>query len=145
MLTLWQLWQPLLDKTYLGLYLLRICISPLRRRRRNSKFTRSWSDQVRWILWFYFSMKVFCLLRREKQKRFGGKLLVFGCSRSKGCTNTHSLDHTYFVFILRQGSHFYKSCIRGYVEVIYEACRYHIEPLLKGIGGWVCRKRQKSV
>jgi len=102
MLIPWQLWQPFLDKTYLGLYLLRICISSPRRRKRKSKFTRSWSDLVGWILWFYFSKKLFCLMRRERQKRYGGKLLVFGCPRSKGCTNVPSLDHSYFVFILRQ-------------------------------------------
>ena len=68
MLIPWQLWQPLLDNTYLRLYLLRICISPPRRRRRKSKFTRLWPDLVGWILWFYFSKKVFCLMRRESRQ-----------------------------------------------------------------------------
>ena len=30
--------------------------------------------------------------------------------------------------------------MRGYVEVIQGASRYHIEPLLKGIGSRVCKK-----
>ena len=69
MLILWQLWQPLLVKTYLGLYLLRIYISPPRRRRRRSKFTRLRLNLVEWTHWFYFSRKVFCLMRREKRTR----------------------------------------------------------------------------
>ena len=49
MLILKQLWQPLLDKIYLGSYLLRICIDLLRRKMRKSKFTRLRLDLVRWI------------------------------------------------------------------------------------------------
>ena len=45
----WQLWQPLLDKIYLGSNLLRIYIGPLRRRRRKSNFTKSRSNLVGWI------------------------------------------------------------------------------------------------
>ena len=140
-----QLWQPLLDKTYLGLYFLRICISPLKRRRRRSKFTRSWSDLVEWTRLFYFLRKVYCLMRRERQKRYRGKLLVSSCLGSKSCTNVLSLDRTYFMFILRQWSHFQKSCVREYVEVIQGIGRYHIEPLLKSIGGKICKKRHKSM
>ena len=42
----------------LGLYLSRIYISPLKRRRRKSQCTRSRSGLVGWILLFYFSRKV---------------------------------------------------------------------------------------
>ena len=81
----------------------------------------------------------------EAKKKYGGKLIVFGCPRSKSCTNALSLDHTCFVFISRQWSHFWKSCTGGYMEVIRGADRYHIELLSKGINGLLCKKKCKSM
>ena len=57
-------------------------------------------------------------LEKGKAEKYRGKPLTFGCPRSKSCTNVPSLDHTCFVFTLRQWSHFWKNCTRGYVEVI---------------------------
>ena len=68
MLILWLLWQPLLDKACLDLYSLKICISLPRRRRRRSKFTKSWSSLAGWILWSCFLRKVLYLKRRESRQ-----------------------------------------------------------------------------
>ena len=141
MLILWLLWQPLLDKACLDLYSLKICISLPRRRRRRSKFTRSRSGLVGWIFWSCFSRKVLCLMGRERQIRYGGKLLVSSCLRSKSCINVHFLDHTCSVSILKQWSHFWRSCMREFVEVIHETVHYPIGPLPRGIGDQVCRKK----
>ena len=74
-------------------------------------------------------------MKGDEQIKYGGKLLVFGCPRSKSCTSVLSLDHACFVSILRQWSHCWKSYTREFVEVIQVAGGYHIEPLLRSIGG----------
>ena len=43
--------------------------------------------------------------RRERQIKYEGKLLVFGCPRNKSCTNVRFLDSTSYVSILKQWSH----------------------------------------
>ena len=141
MLILWLLWQHLLDKTYLKLYSLRICISLSKRTQRRSKFTRSWSSLAEWIIWSCFSRKVFCLMRRERQIRYGGKLLISGCLRSKSCTNVHFLDHTCSVSILKQYKELHKGICGSHIGVGH----YPIGPLPRGIGGQVCRKKHRSM
>ena len=37
------------------------------------------------------------------------------------------------------------SCMKEFVEVIQGAGRYPIEPLLKGIGGQICREKHRSM
>ena len=145
MLILWLLWQPPLDKAYLELYLLKICISLPRRRRRRSKFTRSWSVLAGWILWSCFSRKVLCLMREERHIRYKGKLIVSSCLRSKSCTNVPFLDYTCSMSILKQWSHFWKSCMKGFVEVIQGAGHYPTGLSPKGIDGQICRKKHRSM
>ena len=145
MLILWLLWQPLLDKACLKLYLLKIFISLPRRRRRRSKFTRSWSGLARWIIWSCFSRKVLYLMRRERQTRYGGKLIVSSCLMSKSCTNIPFQDYICSVSIPKQWCHFWRSCMRGSVEVIQGAGHYPIRPLPRGIGGQVCKKKHRSM
>ena len=82
---------------------------------------------------------------KGKAEKNGGKLLVFGCLKSKSYINAFSLDHTCFVFIPKQWSHFWKNCMKGYMEVIRGADHYHIELLPKDIGGLVCKRRHKSM
>ena len=53
--------------------------------------------------------------------------------------------HTCYVSILKQWSHSWKNNTREFVEVILGADHYPIGPLLKGIGGQVCRKKHKSM
>ena len=65
---------------------------------------------------------------------------------SKSCTDVPFLDHTYSVSILKQWSHFWRSCMRGSMEVIQGASHYPIGPSPKNIGGQVCKKKvQKYV
>ncbi|XP_075651601.1 uncharacterized protein LOC142622066 [Castanea sativa] len=42
----------------------------------------------------------------------------------------------------KQHSCFWKNCMRGFVEVIQEENLYLIEPLLKDIGGLICRRKR---
>ena len=55
------------------------------------------------------------------------------------------LDHTCCVSILKQWSHSWRTYVRESVEVIQGASHYPIGPLLRGIGGQVCKKRYKSM
>jgi len=57
----------------------------------------------------------------------------------------HSFLGLYFVSISRQWSHFWKNCMKEYIEVIHGANHCHIGLLLRIIGGRACRKRHKSM
>ena len=63
--------------------MLKIYISPPRRRRRRSRFTRLGSALAGWIPRFYSLRKAFCLKRRERQTRFVGKPLFLVVEGSK--------------------------------------------------------------
>ena len=115
------------------------------RRIRSSKFTKSRSSLTGWILWSCFSRKVLCLVGRERLIRYGGNLLISDCPRSKSCINVHFLDHTCSVSILKQWSHFWRSCMREFMKVIQGAGHYPMGPLPRGTDGQVCKKKYWSM
>ena len=54
-------------------------------------------------------------------------------------------DHTCSVSILKQWSHFWRSCMRESMKVIQAASHYPMGPLPRGIGGQVCKKKYWSM
>ena len=57
--------------------------------------------------------------------------------------NALSLDHSYFMSTLRPWNHYWKSCMKESVAVIWEEGPYHIGLSLEDTDGRICRKRPK--
>ena len=88
---------------------------------------------------------MYCLKKSLKLIKCEGKLLGSGFPRIENYTNALSLVLTCFVCTLKHQNHFWKSCTKGFVEVIQEEDPCHTGLLPKDIGGQTCKKRRRSM
>ena len=86
-----------------------------------------------------------CLRKSLKLIKCEGKLLGSGFPRIENYTNALSLVLTCFVCTLKHQNHFWRSCTKGFVEVIQEEDPCLIELLPKDIDGQTCKKRRRSM
>ena len=118
---------------------------PIEVRREMVQIHRLGLGLIGWIPQFYSLGKVPYLGRRERQIKYEGKLLVFGCPRNKSCTNVRFLDSTSYVSILKQWSHSQRSYMREFVEVMQVVDHYFTGSSPRGIGGQIYRKRHRNL
>ena len=88
---------------------------------------------------------MYCLRKSLKLIKCKRKLLDFGSLRIENYTNALSLVLTCFVCTLKHQNHFWRSCMKGFVEVIQEEDPCLTGLLPKDIGGQICKKRHKSM
>ena len=88
---------------------------------------------------------MYCLRKRLKLTKYGGKLLDSSSPRIENYTNALSLVLTCFVCTPKNQNHFWKSFTKGFVEVIQveNPCLTGLLP--KDIGGQICKKRHRSM
>ena len=106
--------------------------------------TKSNWVRARWILYHCSWKGMYCLRKSLKLIKCEGKLLSSVSLRIENCTNAHSLVPTCFVCTLKHQNHFWRSCMKGFVEVIQEEDPCLTRLLPKDIGGQICKKRHKS-
>ena len=88
---------------------------------------------------------MYCLKKSLKLIKCKGKLLGSGSPRIENYTNALSLVLTCFVCTLKHQNHFWRSCTKGFVEVIQEEDPCLTGLLPKDIGGQTCKKRRRSM
>ena len=88
---------------------------------------------------------MYCLRKSLKLIKCEGKLLGSSSPRIENYTNALSLVLTCFVCTLKHRNHFWRSCMKGFVEVIQEEDPCLIGLLPKDTGGQTCKKRRKSM
>ena len=98
-----------------------------------------------WILYHCSWKRMYCLRKSLKLIKCEGKLLGSSFPRIENYTNAFSLVLTCFVCTLKHQNHFWRSCMKGFVEVIQEEdpCLTGLSP--KDIGGQTCKKRRRSM
>ena len=98
-----------------------------------------------WILYHCSWRRMYCLRKSLKLIKCEGKLLGSSFPRIENYTNAFSLVLTCFVCTLKHQNHFWRSCMKGFVEVIQEEdpCLTGLSP--KDIGGQTCKKRRRSM
>ena len=107
--------------------------------------TKSNWVRARWILYHYSWKRMYCLRKSLKLIKYEGKLLDSSSPRIKNNTSALSLVLTCFVFTLKYQNHFWRSCTKGFVEVIQEEDPCLTGLLPKDIGGQTCKKRRRSM
>ena len=80
-----------------------------------------------------------------KLRKYKEKLIGSGCLRITSCTSAPILGRICYVYILKRQSYCSRSCMKGFVGVIQKEDLYLIELSPKDIGGWVCRRKPKSM
>nr|XP_023872226.1 uncharacterized protein LOC111984835 [Quercus suber] len=80
-------------------------------------------------------------LKAEKVRK---KAPWFWLSEDLNCTSIPSLGHIYYVYISRHQNYYQKSYMKEFVKVTREEDLYLTEPLLRDIGGRICKMRYKS-
>ena len=108
-------------------------------------YTRLHWVPVGWMSYHCSWKKMYYLWKNPRLTKYGGKLLGFGCPRTKNCTNVRSLGLTYYVCTQRHQRHFWRNCMRGFVEVIQGEDHCPTGLLPKDIGGQTCRRRRKNM
>ena len=88
---------------------------------------------------------MYCPRKSLKLIKCEGKVLDSGSPRIENYTNALSLVLTCFVYTLRHRSHFWRSCTKGFVEVIQEEDPYLTGLLPKDIGGQTCKKKRNNM
>ena len=88
---------------------------------------------------------MYCLRKSLKLIKCEGKLLGSGSLRIENYINALSLEFTCFVCTLKHQNHFWRSCTKGFVEVIQEEDPCLTGLLPKDIGGQTCKKRRTSM
>ena len=88
---------------------------------------------------------MYCLKRSLKLIKCEGKLLGSSFPRIENYTNAFSLVLTCFVCTLKHQNHFWRSCTKGFVEVIQEEDHCLTGLLPKDIGGQTCKKRRRNM
>ena len=107
--------------------------------------TKSNWVRARWILYRYSWKRMYCLRKSLKLIKYEGKLLDSSSPRIKNNTSALSLVLTCFVCTLKYQNHFWRSCMKGFVEVIQEEDPCLTGLLPKNIDGQTCKKRHKSM
>ena len=82
---------------------------------------------------------------KSEANKIRRKALVSGSPRIKNYINAFSLLLTCFVCTLKHQNHFWRSYMKGFVEVIQEEDPCLTELLPKDIGGQTCKKRRRSM
>ena len=108
-------------------------------------YTRLHWVLVGWMPYHCSWKKMYYLGKNLRLTKYGGKLLGFGCLRTKNCTSVRSLGPTYYVCTQRHQRHFWRNCMRGFVEVILGEDHYLTGLLPKDIGGQTCKKRRMNM
>ena len=106
--------------------------------------TKSNWVRARWILYHCSWKRMYCLRKSLKLIKYEGKLLDSSSPRIKNNTSALSLVLTCFVCTLKYQNHFWRSCTKGFVEVIQEEDPCLTGLLPKDIGGQTCKKRRRS-
>ena len=88
---------------------------------------------------------MYCLRKSLKLIKYEEKLLDSGFPRIENYTSALSLVLTCFVCTPKHQNHFWRSCTKGFVEVIQEEDLYLTGLLPKDIGGQTCKKRCRSM
>ena len=107
--------------------------------------TKSNWVRAEWILYHCSWKRMYCLRKSLKLIKYEGKLLGSSSPRIENYTNALSLVLTCFVCTLKHRNHFWRSCTKGFVEVIQEEDPCLTELLPKDIGGQTCKKRRRSM
>ena len=88
---------------------------------------------------------MYYLRKSLKLIKYEGKPFDSGSPVIENYTNALSLVLTYFVCTPKHQNHFWRSCTKGFVEVIQEEDLCLTGLLPKDIGGQTCKKRRKSM
>ena len=88
---------------------------------------------------------MYCPRKSLKLIKYEGKLLGSGSPKIENYTSALSLVLTYFVYTPKHQNHFWKSCTKGFVEVIQEEDPYLTGLLPKDTDGQTCKKRRRSM
>ena len=88
---------------------------------------------------------MYCLRKSLKLTKYEGKLLGSGSPRIENYTSALSLILTCFVCTPKHQNHFWRSCMKGFVEVIQEEDLCLTGLLPKNIDGQTCKKRHRSM
>ena len=106
--------------------------------------TSSWV-RAGWILYHYSWKRMYCLRKSLKLIKYEGKLLASGSPRIENYISALSLVLTCFVCIPKHQNHFWRSCMKGFVDVIQEEDPCLTGLLPKDIGGQTCKKRRRNM
>ena len=88
---------------------------------------------------------MYCPRKSLKLIKYERKLLSSGSPRIENYISTISLVLTCFVYTPKHQNHFWRSCTKGFVEVIQEEDPYLTGLLPKDSGGQTCKKRRRSM
>ena len=83
----------------------------------------------------------FCLRTKKNLSELDVGLRGIGCLMQGNYIKGHIQDPICYACILRQLKYFWNSCMKEYVEVIWEEGHWHTKPSLKDIGGQTCRNK----
>ena len=107
--------------------------------------TKSNWVQARWILYHYSWKRMYSPKKSLKLIKYEGKLLGSGFPRIENYTSALSLVLTCFVYTPKHQNHFWRSCTKGFVEVILEEDPCLTGLLPKDTEGQTCKKRRRSM
>ena len=81
---------------------------------------------------------------RKEAKQVRRRSPRYWVSKEGSSTKDCIQDLICYVYILRQSKYFQKNCMKEYMEVTREEGLWPIEPLLRGIGGQICKSKRKT-
>ena len=88
---------------------------------------------------------MYCPRKSLKLIKYEGKLLGSSSPKIENYTSALSLVLTYFMYTPKHQNHFWKSCTKGFMEVIQEEDPYLTGLLPKDTDGQTCKKRRRSM
>ena len=107
--------------------------------------TKSNWVRARWILYHYSWKRMYCLRKSVKLIKYEGKLLSSSSPRIENYTSALSLVFICFVCTPKHQNHFWRNCMKGFVEVIQEEDHCLTGLLPEDIGGQTCKKRRRNM
>ena len=81
----------------------------------------------------------------QKLTKYGERHLDFGYPRTKNCISAFFSGPIYFAFTLKYQSYFLRNFMKGFMEAIQETDLCLTEPLLKAIGGQICKRKHRNM
>ena len=88
---------------------------------------------------------MYCPKKSLKLIKYEGKFLGSSSPRIENYTSAFSLVLICFVCTLKHQNHFWRNCMKRFVEVIQEEDHCLTELLPKNIGGQTCKKRRRNM
>ena len=88
---------------------------------------------------------MYCLRKSLKLIKYEGKFLGSSSPRIENYTSAFSLVLICFVCTLKHQNHFWRNCMKRFVEVIQEEDHCLTGLLPKDIGGQTCKKRHRNM